>query len=505
MRYLIGVDIGTSGAKTVLFDEYGKTISESLFEYPLYQPKNGYAEQNPEDWWSAVKSGINYVVNTSGVDKSSIVSLGLSGQMHGLVMLDINNQVIRPAIIWCDQRTSSQAQNIESIITRDKLIEISANPAIAGFTAAKLLWVRDNEPHNYENCAHVLLPKDYIRFRLTGEFATEVSDASGTQLLDVKNRCWSGYLFDKLNINKDLFPPVYESYVISGQITSQAAMETGLKIGTSVVGGAGDQAAAAIGNGIVKQGIMSATIGTSGVVFAHTDTPLIDPLGRVHTMCHAVPNTWHIMGVTQGAGLSFKWFRDNFYSYEKSIYGNDINKKLDEFASKVPKGSNGLIFLPYLMGERTPHLDSNARGVFFGLSAIHTREDMLRSVLEGVIYSLYDCINIIKDMGCQANTLYAGGGGGASSFWRQIMADVFDSNVCVCSSVNSGALGVAILAGVGAGIYSSVSDACENIVKIKTETSVDHISHQVYNEYYKIYCDLYKCLKNEYIELSNLL
>lgn len=505
MRYLIGTDIGTSGAKTVLFDENGTTVAESLYEYPLFQPQNGYAEQNPLDWWEAVKCSINQVLHSSGVNKNDVVSVGLSGQMHGLVMLDNSNNVIRPAIIWCDQRTAVQADYIEKKITREKLIEISANPAIAGFTAAKLLWVRENEPSNYDKCAHVLLPKDYIRFMLTGEYVTEVSDASGTQLLDVKNRCWSDYLFEKLDIDKNIFPRVTESQTVSGVLTKRAAEETGLNAGTLVVGGAGDQAAAAIGNGIVRQGVVSATIGTSGVVFAHTDSPLIDPLGRVHTMCHAVPNTWHIMGVTQGAGLSFKWFRDNFYQSEKEKYGDGINKKLDEFADKVPAGANGLMFLPYLMGERTPHLDSNARGVFFGLSAIHTREDLLRAVLEGVVFSLNDCMNIIKDMGCNTNTVFAGGGGGASSLWRQIMADVFDCDVSVRGSVNSGALGVAILAGVGAGVYSSVPEACDSIIKTKTKTEVDHTKHKVYNKYYKLYCDLYKSLKNDFRELSYLM
>lgn len=500
--YLIGCDIGTSGTKTVLFDENGTTVASALREYPLYQPFNGRAEQDPRDWWEATANGIHEVISVSGVDPKDVKGVGLSGQMHGLVMLDKNDEVIRPSIIWCDQRTGKQAEELTDLIGADRLIAVTANPAMTGFTASKILWVKENEPENFERCAKIMLPKDYIRYMLTGEFATEVSDASGMQLLDVPGRCWSKEVLDKIGIREDQLGKVYESCEVTGKVTSAAANKTGLTKGTVVVGGAGDQAACGIGNGIVKEGIISATIGTSGVVFAHTDKLSIDPQGRVHTLCHAVPGAWHIMGVTQAAGLSFKWLRDTCFPDTIStsfLLRKDPNALLDMYAEKIPAGSNGLIYLPYLMGERTPHLDPDARGVFFGLSAIHTRADMIRAVMEGVTYSLCDCLNIIRGMtGSEPEKIYASGGGGSSPLWRQMMADAFNAGISRNNSKEGGALGVAILAGVGAGMYKSVPEACDALISEKDVTKPIAENTAVYAKYYDLYTRLYRDLKDDF-------
>ncbi|MEG1879805.1 MAG: xylulokinase, partial [Oscillospiraceae bacterium] len=392
MKYLIGIDIGTSSTKTVLFDTLGNTIASSSAEYPMYQPQNGWAEQRPEDWWNATVSTLKQV--TKEVNPSDIVGVGLAGQMHGLVMLNEGGEVIRPAIIWCDGRTSEECDEITEKVGKKRLIDITANPAIAGFTASKILWIQHHEPENYSLCRHILLPKDYVRYRLTGVFATDASDASGMQLLDIKMRDWSDEVLQKLNIDKNLLPKVYESPEVTGKITDEAGSLTGLLSGTIVVGGAGDNAAAAVGTGVVEDGKAFTTIGTSGVVFAHTSKMNIDPLGRVHTFCAAVPNEWHVMGVTQAAGLSLKWFRDNFCESELAVsksMGVDVYYLMNTIAEKSKIGCDRLIYLPYLMGERTPHLNPNARGVFFGLSAMHTKGDMLRAVMEGVSYSLMDC------------------------------------------------------------------------------------------------------------------
>ena len=350
MAYVIGVDCGTSGTKTVLFDEKGTVISSVTIEYPMYQPKNGYAEQDPADWANAMINTIKAVMTKSGVNKDDVAGVGISGQMHGLVMLDKDDNVLRKSIIWCDQRTATEVEEMNEKLGREKLIKITANPALTGWTAAKILWVKNNEPDIYEKCRHILLPKDYLRFILTGEYATEVSDASGMQLLDVPNRCWSKEVCDTLGIDMSMLGKVYESCEVTGKVTKKMAELTGLKEGTIVVGGAGDNAAAAIGTGVAEDGKAFTTIGTSGVVFAHTSSISIDPKGRVHTCCAAVPNAWHVMGVTQGAGLSLKWFRDNFCNAEKETakcMGVDEYYLMDKEAEKVPVGANRLLYLPY--------------------------------------------------------------------------------------------------------------------------------------------------------------
>ena len=507
MNYLIGIDLGTSATKTVLFDEGGNVVASASKEYPMYQPQNGWAEQKPEDWKEAALETIAAVVRQSGVNKEDIKGLGISGQMHGLVMLDENNEVIRPSIIWCDQRTAAECEEITKKVGKERLIEITANPALTGFTASKILWVRNHEPENYARCRHILLPKDYVRLILTGEYATEVSDASGMQLLDVPHRCWSDEVLEKLEIDKSMLAKVYESPEVTGTILPEIAALTGLSEKTVVVGGAGDNAAAAVGTGVVADGKAFTTIGTSGVVFAHSKNVTIDPKGRVHTFCCAVPGCWHVMGVTQGAGLSLQWFRNNLcrdYMERAEKEGRDAYDYINEDVESVPLGSNRLIYLPYLMGERTPHLDPDCRGVFFGLSAIHTRKDMLRAVMEGVSYSMKDCNDILKEMGVEVDDMMACGGGGRSAVWRQMLADMYGCTVKTVAAKEGPALGVAILAGVGAGIYESVEAACEKM--IHTDKSCDPIPEHTekYAQYHKIYQNLYGCLKEQFKELAKL-
>ncbi len=506
MEYLIGIDLGTSGTKTVLFDRLGKVIASATVEYPLYQEKNGWAEQDPLDWWHASCETLQSVIGQSGVDPRDIKGLGISGQMHGLVMLDKQGQVLRRSILWCDQRTAKQCEEITQRVGKERLIQITANPALTGFTASKILWVRENEPELYAQCAHILLPKDFVRYKLTGEFATEVSDASGMQLLDVPHRCWSQEVLEKLDIAPALLAKVYESPEITGTITSEAAALTGLAAGTPVVGGAGDNAAAAVGTGVVKDGTAFTTIGTSGVVFAHSDRVTIDPKGRVHTCCCAVPGAFHVMGVTQAAGLSLKWFKDNFcedYVEQARGLGVDVYDLINRDIAAVPAGSDRLIYLPYLMGERTPHLDPDSRGVFFGLSAIHTKAHLLRAVMEGVSYSLRDCNEILKEMGIRVDEMMACGGGGKSPVWRQMLADLYRCAVGTVEQTEGPALGVAILAGVGCGLYESVPAACERLVS-KAESTGPSENAERYEAYHRLYDELYLALKDSYRKLADL-
>ena len=507
MSYLLGIDIGTSSTKTVLFNISGEVVASATDIYPLYQPKNGWAEQDADDWWNAVITSVREVMAKSKVNPKDVKGIGLSGQMHGLVMLGKENKPLGRSIIWCDQRTAFECEQITALVGAEKLIEITANPALTGFTASKIMWVKNNEPEIYAKCEKILLPKDYIRFKLTGEFATEVSDGSGMQLLDIPNRKWSGYVLDKLGIDINLLGKVYESPEITGIVTKEAAGLCGLCEGIPVVGGAGDQAASAIGNGIVKEGVISATIGTSGVVFAHLDNIAIDKKGRVHTFCHAVPGAWHVMGVTQSAGLSYKWFRDNFMTSEKFTADQletNPNVIIDKIAGSSPAGANGLIYLPYLMGERTPHLDADCRGVFFGLSGMHEKKDLLRAVMEGVVFSMNDCLGIIREMGTSPNFVYAAGGGANSPLWRQMMADIMNIEIAVNNSTESGALGVAILAGVGSGIYKDVVSACDSIIKRQDSQLCQEKNKNLYEEMYKIYVNLYKSLKKDFTELAKI-
>lgn len=507
MNYLIGIDVGTSAAKTVLFDEDGTVVASASAEYPLYQPQNGWAEQRAEDWRDAVLSTLRQVMEESGVVAQDVSGLGISGQMHGLVMLDEAGEVIRPAIIWCDQRTGAEVEDMLGIMPRERWIEITANPPLTGWTAAKILWVRKQEPENYARCRHILLPKDYIRYILTGVFATEVSDASGMQLLDVPGRCWSDEILNALDIDKGMLGTVYESCEVTGTLLPHIAAQTGLTAAVKVVGGAGDNAAAAVGTGIVKDGTAFTTIGTSGVVFAHSSQVSIDPDGRVHTCCCAVPGAWHIMGVTQGAGLSLKWFKDQFcqdYTAAAEAQDCDVYDLINQAAAEILPGSDKLFYLPYLMGERTPHLDPDCRGVFFGLSAIHTKKHLLRAVMEGVSYSLCDCNQILQEMGVHVTQMMACGGGGKSPVWRQMLADLYDCQVKTVVQDEGPALGVAILAGVGCGIYPSVEAACERLLSEKSTTDPNQEETEVYRRCHEVYQGLYRSLKDDYKKLAKL-
>lgn len=507
MQYLLGIDIGTSGTKTVLFDTAGRAAASATEEYPLYQPKNGWAEQEPEDWWNAVTQTVSAVLKKSGADAKDVKGVGLSGQMHGLVLLDREGAVLRPSILWCDGRTTEECREITETIGQSRLQEITANPALPGFTAGKILWVRKHEPELWARAAHILLPKDYIRYRLTGDFATEVSDASGMNLLDVPKRSWSGEILEKLQLDPNLLGKMYESCEVTGTVHAAAARATGLAEGTIVVGGAGDNAAAAVGTGVVEAGRAFATIGTSGVVFAHSDRVTIDPRGRVHTFCSAVPGAYAVMSCTLAAGLSLKWFRDNFCGAERETaqgMGVDPYYLLDRAAERVPIGANRLLFLPYLMGERSPILDSDSRGAFIGLSAMHTKTDLLRAVLEGVMYSQRQCLDVLREMQAAPDTILASGGGGTSPLWRQMMADVLNCSVATAKNREGGALGVAILAGVGAGIYPSVQEGCREVLRYNEAQHpiFEHVS--AYAPYYEVYRGLYPALQKSFRALAGL-
>ena len=507
MQYVLGIDLGTSGTKTVLFDRNGTAVCSATVEYPMYQPQNGWAEQDPSDWYNAAVSTIRSVLERSGVPREEVVALGISGQMHGLVLLDEKGNVIRRSIIWCDQRTAKECEEITEKVGYDRLIRITANPALTGFTLGKLIWVRNHEPENYAKCRHILLPKDYVRYRLTGDFATEVSDASGMQMLDVPNRRWSEELLNILEIDAGMLGKVYESCEVTGHISAEAARLTGLSEKTLVVGGAGDNAAAAVGTGVVEDGKAFTTIGTSGVVFAHTDKLAIDPKGRVHTFCCAVPGAWHVMGVTQAAGLSLKWFRDQFCAAEKetaAAMGVDPYELMNQEAARSPIGANKLLYAPYLMGERTPHLDSDCRGMFFGLSAMHQRRDLLRAVMEGVAYSLNDCLGVLKQMGVAPETMLACGGGGKSPLWRQMLADVMNCPVATTVNTEGPALGVAILAGVGAGLYPSVPEACRAMIHVNPAQTPIPENVPEYAKVYALYRKLYSANRELFRELAAL-
>lgn len=510
MSYFLGIDLGTTGARAIIVDGTdGRVVAGATSEYPLDAPRPLWAEQNPEDWWEgtvkAVRDALQLARQELGPD-FEVASIGLSGQMHGVVLLDETGAVTGPALIWADGRTQAQCDYITQTVGAERLIELTANPALVGFSAPKLLWIRQYRPEQWRKTHKFLLPKDFIRYRLTGEYASEVSDASGTLLFDVANRRWSAEMLRLLELDPDLLPAVYESQEISGQVHTQAAEQLGLKAGTPVVGGGGDQAAGAVGNGVVRPGLVSSTIGSSGVVFAYAEAPARDTGGRVHTFCHAVPGAWHVMGVTQGAGLSLRWFRDEVAGpleiAAAQAAGKDIYAVMTEEAATAPAGSEGLIFLPYLMGERTPILDPQARGVWFGLTAAHHRAHLTRSVLEGVAYSLKDSLEILLEMGVAVAEIRASGGGGKSKLWRQIQADTFNREVVTVNASEGPAYGAALLAGVGVGFWPSVAAACEATIKVTSSTHPDAQAAGVYARYYPIYNELYARLKTLYPKLD---
>jgi xylulokinase len=502
MSAYLGIDIGTSGTKTLAVREDGHILASATLDYPLYHPKPGWSEQEPEDWWQATISGVQQVLAKGEIEPGDVKGIGLSGQMHGSVFLDKSHAVIRPALLWNDQRTAAECDEIESKAGgRAALIEMVANPALTGFTAPKILWLRNHEPQNYERVVQVLLPKDYVRFRLTGEFATEVSDASGTLLLDVANRNWSDKLLQKLDIDAALLPNVYESEEVSGKLTEATGKLLGLPAGIPVVGGGGDQAAGAVGNGIVQTGVISATMGTSGVVFAHSDDVQIDPEGRVHTFCHAVRGKWHVMGVVLSAGGSLQWYRNRFADAETAVakaLDVDTYDVMTQEAANAPPGCEGLYFLPYLTGERTPHADPHCRGAWIGLSLRHGRPHLIRSVMEGATYAMRDSLDIIRGMNIPIGDVRLSGGGARSAFWRQLQADVYGRDVVTINAEEGPAYGVALLAMAGTGAYGDVVDACTATIEAVTHTPAKDDAKRRYDELYPMYGRLYRSLKEDF-------
>jgi xylulokinase len=483
---LLGLDVGTGGTRAVLVNKDGKVVASAAVEHvPFRSTHPGWAEQDPEDWWEAAQGAIRQVLEAAEAPK--IEAVGVTGQMHGAVMLDAAGDVLRPSLIWCDQRTDEECDWLHAQIGRERLIELTANPALPNFTLTKLLWVRKHEPEIFGRIAHVLCPKDYVRYRLTGIYAMDVQEASGTLLLDVANRRWSSEVARIAGIPESWLPELFESQEICATVSEIGARATGLAGGTPVVAGAGDQGAGAVGMGILAPGSVSATIGTSGVVFAATAAPTRDPLGRLHTFCHAVPGRWHVMGVTQAAGLSLRWLRDTI--------APGVDYDTLTAAAQVPAGSDGLLWTPYLLGERTPHLDSTARAAFVGLTAGHTRAHLVRAVLEGVAYSLKDTFTLFAELGIPVNGVRLGGGGARGPLWREIQASVYGYMTDLLVAEEGGAFGAALLAGVGAGVWPDLETACATAIKVAQQIEPDAKAEQRYAEGYRAYRKVYPALK----------
>jgi xylulokinase len=492
--YIMGIDVGTGGTRALIIDEHGKVVASATEEHqPFVSPQIGWAEQDPEDWWRASGVAVRKALGAANLSGDTIACVGFSGQMHGAVMLDAAGNVVRPALIWCDVRTEEQCNDIDAKLGKSRVIQLTCNPALPNFTLTKLLWVRENEPENWKRVRSVMLPKDFVRFRLSGERAIDVADASGTLMLDVANRKWSREVLDALEIGTSLLPVLYESPDICGQVSKEGATATGLNASTPIVAGAGDQAAGAIGLGIVAPGTVSATIGTSGVVFASTDRPALDPKGRLHTFCHAVPGRWHVMGVTQAAGLSLRWLRDVLG--ETRFDGTDPYERMTAEAATVPAGSEGVLWAPYLMGERAPHLDPNARGALLGLAASHGRAHVVRAVLEGVAFSLKDSFTILEEMGVPVKKIRLGGGGARSPLWRQIQADAYGCDVEIPCAEEGAAYGAAVLAGVGVGVWPSVDAACNAVVEIAQHVGASAEDAAIMKTRYSQYRKIYPALK----------
>jgi xylulokinase len=492
--YVLGIDVGTSGTRALVIDQQGHVVASATEEHaPFASPKIGWAEQQPEDWWRACGLAVRKVLAQASLRASDIACVGFSGQMHGAVMLDEHDCPVRPALIWCDVRTEEQCRNLNEKIGAERIIELTCNPALPNFTLTKLLWVREHEPENWKRVHSVMLPKDYVRFRITGNRAIDMADASGTLMLDVANRRWSREMLQAAEIDERLLPALFESPEVCGRVSARGAAATGLRPGTPVVAGAGDQAAGAIGMGIVAPGAVSATIGTSGVVFAATDRPALDAKGRLHTFCHAIPGRWHVMGVTQAAGLSLRWFRDQFGAGTQN--GDDPYDSLNEEASKIAPGCDGLLWTPYLMGERTPHLDPHSRAALIGLTASHTRAHVIRAILEGVAFSLRSSFTIFEEMNVPVRSIRLGGGGARSPLWRQIQADVYGHEVEIVEAEEGAAYGAAILAAVGAGFWPNVDTGCAAMVHVAKRTRPQTEAIAIMNQNYAAYQRVYPATK----------
>ncbi len=491
MALLLGIDVGTTGAKAILINAEGRVLASATTEYPLLMPHPGWTEQDPEVWWNATTTSVRRALEGARISSSEITGIGLTGQMHSLVPLDETGQVLRPAILWNDQRTADECDWITEQVGAARVLQLTGNPILSGFTAPKIIWMRRHEPDLYRQIRHILLPKDFVRYRLTGEFAIDVTDASGTSLFDVSRRAWSAEMLNALDIPEQWLPHVAESPELVGTVSQAAAAAWGLPAGVPVVAGGGDQAAQAVGTGIVRQGVVSVTIGTSGVVFAHLDAVHANPGGRLHLFCHAVPGRWHLMGVMLSAGGSLRWLRDTI-RHEAWFRGNrDPYDVMSDEAATVPVGAEGLIFLPYLSGERTPHADPHARGAFIGLTLRHQRPHLIRAVMEGVSMGLRDSLELIRGIGLPVTEIRASGGGTRSLLWRQILADLFQADVATVSTTEGAAFGAALLAGVGCGVFGGIERACDATIAVTDRATPDPQRVQIYERIYEVYRDLY--------------
>jgi xylulokinase len=494
--FYLGLDVSTTATKALLIDDRGAVVAVAASEYPFETPRPLWSEQDPALWQQGAQESIRAVLAASGVDPAQIAALGLTGQMHGLVLLDDAGSPLRPAILWNDQRTAAQCDEIRQRLGRERLIQITGNDALTGFTAPKVLWVRENEPEVYRRARHILLPKDYVRYCLTGDYAMDRADGAGTILMDLAGRRWSPEVLAALEIPPEWLPPLFEGPEITGRITPQAAAATGLIAGTPVVAGGGDQAAQAVGVGAVSEGVVALTLGTSGVVFATTEKPFIEVQGRLHAFCHSVPGRWHLMGVMLSAAGSLRWYRDTFtpgMSYDDLLAP----------AAAIPAGSDGLLFLPYLTGERTPYPDPLARGAFVGLTVRHTRAHITRSVLEGVAFGLRDSFDLLKSAGIASiRQVRVSGGGARSSLWRQILADVFEAELVTVNTTEGAAYGAALLAAVGVGRWANVDDACAQAIQVTGRVTPQADQAALYRRWHGEYRALYPALQPAFVRMA---
>jgi xylulokinase len=488
--WFLGMDVGTGGTRAVIVDSNGKLIAGAAAEHAPFRAEHpGWAEQDPEDWWRAAQEAIRGAIAAAPEPRQSIAAICLTGQMHGAVMLDENGAVLRPALIWCDTRTQPECDWLTEKIGYEKLIELTCNPALPNFTLTKLLWVKTHQPEIFAKIRHMMCPKDYVRYRLTGEFAIDVQEASGTLLLDVTHRRWSQEVAEAAGIPMSWLPKVYESPEICARISERAAGMTGLAAGTPVAAGAGDQGAGAVGMGILQPGSVSATIGTSGVVFAATAEPTKDPKGRIHTFCHAVPGRWHVMGVTQSAGLSLNWLRNTFFA------GQSYDS-MNVAAAKIPPCSQGLEWAPYLLGERTPHLDPEVRAGFVGIGVEHTAAHFVRAVQEGVAYSLQDTFSLFADLGIPVNAIRLGGGGARGALWRKIQAGIYGHTVEILTAEEGGAFGCALIAGVGVDHWKNLDEACGQAIEVAERITADLADVAAYKNGYAKWRRVYPALRS---------
>lgn len=508
MAYYIGIDIGTSGTKALVMDARGKVLGAATGEHPISSPKPLWSEQNPRDWWASTLAAVRGVLRKTKIDASQIAGIGLSGQMHGLVITDDAGKPLRPSIIWNDQRTAEEARRIEEKVGgRSKLIALVGNVAMTSFTLTKLLWVRRHEPKVYGRIRHLLLPKDYVRLRLTGEYAGDVSDMSGTLMLDQRKRNWSGAILSTFQIDRDILPPVVESHEVTGTLTAKAAGELGLPAGVPVVGGGGDQPAGAVGNGVVADGLTSATMGTSGVVFVHSRQYVTDPQGRVQTFCASVAGEYCMFGCVLAAGGSYQWFRNALGAAE---IAEAKRKKIDPYelltaqAAAAPAGCEGLFWLPYLTGERTPHADPHARACWIGIQNRTTRNELVRSVLEGATFAMNDVVTILRERGVPIKQIRLSGGGARSEFWRQLQADIYGTACATINAAEGPAYGVALLAAVGTGRFKDIRQACQSAIEVTRTIRPQAKMKKLYQKHYRQYTQLYPALREQFKAIAEL-